>query len=135
MGTTTASNTELALSPNVVVTPLGDGALLLHLDSKFFYSINLPGWSILQLLEAGSSLDEIVSRCADWGAGESDRPGIENYLNNLIANDLVGNFEGKATGQTAQFNGNWESPTIERHDEPLERIVTSAFDPSVPLAE
>ena len=135
MSATTAQNTKLALSPNVVVTPLGDGALLLHLDSKFFHSINLSGWSILQLLEAGATTQDVVSKCTDWGAKENDLAAIENYLDELTGNDLIGNFEGKETGQHAQFNGSWESPTIERHDEPLERIVTSAFDPSVPLAE
>lgn len=135
MGANTAKDTELALSPNVVVTPLGDGALLLHLDNNFFYSINLPGWGILQLLEAGSTLHDILSKCKDWGAQENDQHAVENYLDELIANDLVGNFEGKAADQAAQFTGSWEAPTVERHDEPLERIVTSAFDPSVPLAE
>jgi hypothetical protein len=128
-------NHRLALSPNVVVTPLGEGALLLHLDSKFFHSINQPGWGILQLLEAGTTREEIMSKCTAWGAGEQDRSAIESYLDELISNDLVGDFDGKTTDQQAQFSGNWTLPTIERHDEPLERIVTSAFDPSVPLAE
>lgn len=130
-----ASDTRLALSPDVVLTPLGDGALLLHLDSKFFYSINLPGWSIVQLLEAGATTRDIVQKCADWGAGQNDRTAIENYVGALIGHGLVGEFEGKETGQTPQFGGSWQTPTIQRHDEPLERIVTSAFDPSVPLAE
>ena len=135
MNATTTSDTKLALSPNIVVTPLGDGALLLHLDNKFFYSINLPGWGILQLLEAGATPQEILSKCTDWGAKENDRTAIENFLDDLIGNDLAGKFEGKETSQQAQFRGSWEVPIIERHDEPLERIVTSAFDPSVPLAE
>lgn len=135
MSATLINDKMLVLSPNVVVTPLGEGALLLHLDSKFFYSINQPGWSILQLLEAGATPRDIASRCAEWGASESDQATIESYLGELIGNELVGNFAGKDTGQPAAFSGNWESPTIERHDEPLERIVTSAFDPSVPLAE
>lgn len=135
MNAITASDTKLALSPDVVVTPLDDGALLLHLDSKFFYSINLPGWGILQLLEAGATLHDILSRCTDWGAKESDRDAIQKYLDELIENRLAGCFEGKETGQPVQFGGNWHPPTVERHDEPLERIVTSAFDPSVPLAE
>ena len=67
---------------------------------------------------------------------QRQRPaGIENYLGELASHDLVGDFPGKTTGQQATFSGNWLAPTFERHDEPLERIVTSAFDPSVPLAE
>lgn len=135
MGSISVNGTKLALSTHVVVTPLGDGALLLHLDSKFFYSINLSGWGILQLLETGATVQDILSQCKDWGADENDRAAIENYLEELIRNGLVGGFDGKETGQQAQFNGSWINPTIERHDEPLERIVTSAFDPSVPLAE
>lgn len=135
MSAHTASDTRLALSSDVVLTPLGDGALLLHLDSKFFYSINLPGWSIVQFLEAGATIREIVSKCVDWGAGENDRSAIEDYVQTLIGYGLVGEFDGKQTGQTPRFSGSWQAPAIEQHDEPLERIVTSAFDPSVPLAE
>lgn len=135
MSALSTSDTKLALSPDVVLTPLGDGALLLHLDSKFFYSINLPAWNIVQLLETGATAQDIVSKCSDWGAGESDQTAIENYIETLIEHGLVGEFEGKQTGQTPGFSGSWQAPTIERHDEPLERIVTSAFDPSVPLAE
>ena len=135
MSVTLGNDKKLALSPNVVVTPLGEGALLLHLDSKFFYSINQSGWSILQLLEAGTTPQDILSKCTEWGASENDQATIESYLSELVGNELVGDFGSKETGQPAAFSGNWESPTIERHDEPLERIVTSAFDPSVPLAE
>lgn len=135
MNAITASDARIALSPDVVVTPLDDGALLLHLESKFFYSINLPGWSILQLLEGGASLNDVASRCVEWGAQESDRDGIQEFLKKLIDNRLAGDFEGRETGTSVQFNGNWHAPMVERHDEPLERIVTSAFDPSVPLAE
>ena len=135
MSAITTNDKRLALSPDVVVTPLDDGALLLHLDSKFFYSINLPGWGILQLLEAGVTLPEILSTCTDWGAKQSDQDAIQKYLDELIDNHLAGYFEGKKTGQPVQFAGKWQAPMVERHDEPLERIVTSAFDPSVPLAE
>ena len=68
MSATLVPDKTLALSPNVVVTPLGEGALLLHLDSKFFYSINQSAWSILQLLEAGSTPQDIMARCREWGA-------------------------------------------------------------------
>ena len=135
MNAITASDTKITLSPDVVVTPLDDGALLLHLESKFFYSINLSGWSILQLLEGGATLHDVVSRCTEWGAQESDRDAIQKYLEHLMKDCLAGDFEGRETGTAVQFKGNWNVPTVERHDEPLERIVTSAFDPSVPLAE
>jgi hypothetical protein len=29
----------------------------------------------------------------------------------------------------------WSTPTIEKYSKPLQRIMTSAFDPSIPLAE
>lgn len=135
MGTPSASDMPLALSPDIVVTPLPEGALLLHLDSKFFYSINLPGWAILQLLETGASHQSILSQCTDWGATASDQAAIVKFLDSLADNDLAGNFDSKTTNQVVPFSGTWEAPTIERHDEPLEKVVTSAFDPSVPLAE
>jgi hypothetical protein len=33
------------------------------------------------------------------------------------------------------LNGGWRPPTIDKHREPLQRIVISAFDPTLPLAE
>jgi hypothetical protein len=31
--------------------------------------------------------------------------------------------------------GDWRPPELEKHREPLYRIMTSAFDPTLPLAE
>ena len=40
---------KLTLRPDVVATVLEDGAVLLDLETKYFYSVNPSGWAILQL--------------------------------------------------------------------------------------
>ena len=126
----------LALKPKVVITPLEDSALLLDLDSKYFYSVNQPGWAILQMLEAGSAREQVVSEAETWGATRDDAGAIQRFIDALIADGLVQeNGDGGSGTAEVSFSGAWSEPTIERYDEPLERIITSAFDPSVPLAE
>lgn len=53
---------ELALKPNVVFTVLDQGeAVLLDLDTKFYFSLNESGARIIQLLEAGRTREEILT--------------------------------------------------------------------------
>jgi hypothetical protein len=33
------------------------------------------------------------------------------------------------------MHGSWTEPVIERQAEPLQGLISSAFDPSIPLAE
>jgi len=130
------SNNEcIALNPEVVVTPLEDGALLLHLENKYFFSLNLPAWAIIQILECGATPEDVTAQCKSWGATEGDIEGINNFINQLLENDLAGISESVLPIGDIQIDGGWSVPTIDKHEEPLEKIVTSAFDPSVPLAE
>ena len=130
-----ANSEYIALNPEVVVTPLEDGALLLHLENKYFFSLNLPAWAIIQILECGATHEIVTTQCKLWGANESDVEGINNFINQLLENDLAGISESALPLVDIQIEGGWSVPTIDKHNEPLEKIVTSAFDPSVPLAE
>jgi Coenzyme PQQ synthesis protein D (PqqD) len=54
---------KIQLHPQVVDTELDDGAMvLLHLDSKTYFSLNLSGERIWQGLKQGLSLREISQR-------------------------------------------------------------------------
>ncbi len=123
-----------ALAPTLVATVVEDGAVLLDLDSKYFYSLNASGWAVVQLFESnGASLDRIVAQCRRWGA--TDENEITAFLARLSAESIVEAAPDAGTVAEPAFSGPWQSPTLTRHGEPLQSIVNSAFDPSIPLAE
>lgn len=126
---------KIRLNPQVVITPLEKGVLLLDLETKFFFSVNDSGWLLLQLLEQGTAMEDILLQCQSWGLSEDDQKGVYNFLHKLEENSLTENFTGSSSRCSMEMDKDWEEPTIDRYEEPLEKIVTSAFDPSVPLAE
>jgi len=125
----------LSLRPDVVVTVLEDSAVLLDLQTKFFYSVNSTGWLIVQLLENGTSKNGIIDRCSAWGAPNMEIDRIESFLQVFLTDGMVTVAEGSPADADIQFKGPWTAPVVEKHKEPLQRIMVSAFDPSLPLAE
>jgi hypothetical protein len=122
------------LRPDVVATVLDHGALLLDLESKYFYLLNTPGWSVVQLFEDGSTLSHVLARSEAWGASDVDRVGVTQMIDRMKADRLLeetsepGNADGEAPAE-------WHPVSLERQAEPLQRVIVSAFDPSIPLAE
>jgi len=129
------NNSILTLRPDVVVTVMEDGAVLLDLHTKFFYSVNSTGWAIVQLLEKGSSQKQAVDLCIAWGAQDDDANRIEAFFQVFLGDNLVTSEEGRPKDANIDFNGTWSPPAVEKHKEPLQRVMVSAFDPSLPLAE
>lgn len=126
--------TRYALRATVVVTVVEDGAVLLDLGSKYFFRLNETAWLITQLFETGGSTDEeIVEQCRRWGAPEND-PSVTALLVSFRREGLIEEAP-KRQVAVPQFSGPWSPPTIERQAEPLQGLVTSAFDPTFPLAE
>jgi hypothetical protein len=125
----------LALRQDVVATVLQGGAVLLDLDTKYFYSVNMSGWAIVQLFESGSSCNQVQIKCRAWGAAPADADAILQFLHALIDERLVEAIAEAPPDQPVELAVPWSRPTIEKHKEPLQRIITSAFDPSLPLAE
>jgi hypothetical protein len=128
-------STGIALRPTLVATVVEDGAVLLDLETKYFYKVNASGWAILQLFELQSAREEdVLDRCRSWGATPADEAQIRAFLDRCKSEQLV---EQLPAGDPApvEYSGAWSAPSIERQAEPLQGIVTSAFDPSIPLAE
>ncbi|MFL5674879.1 MAG: hypothetical protein ACJ779_07725 [Chloroflexota bacterium] len=123
-----------ALRPDVVATVLDHGALLLDLDSKYFYLLNPTGWSLVSLFEVGATDDHALARCHAWGAPGSDEAAIRTAIDSLRDAALI-----EPVDPVAPVDGSaptrWQPITIERQAQPLQRVITSAFDPSIPLAE
>ena len=124
----------LMLRPDVVATTLERGAVLLDLKTKYFYSLNQSGWAITQLFETGATRDDARGRCAEWGAnGTLDS--VTNFIDRMAAEGLIAPTAEPDPAAEVNFTGEWTPPSVEKHKEPLQRVMISAFDPTLPLAE
>jgi hypothetical protein len=79
---------RLVANPQVVMTELGDGTgVLLHLDTKFYYSLNGTGVFVWKTVAAsaarGAAADEIVD--AMIAGFEVDRATAERDVGELLA--------------------------------------------------
>lgn len=126
---------QIALRADVVSTLVDEGSVLLDLQTKYFYSVNRSGAAILLLLEGGASHADVLDSCVRWGMPANDRDAVDSFLSALASEDLVEEAGSGASDDTLTLEGSWTSPTIEKQREPLQRIMASAFDPSLPLAE
>lgn len=125
-----------ALRADVAVTAVDSGAVMLDLQTNYFYSLNASGWALAQLFEDGADTARAQAFAASCGAGEQDQQGVADFVNTMIAEGLVEPASPAGEPETPDFtSAAWQPPAIEKHREPLQRIMTSAFDPSIPLAE
>lgn len=123
------------LRPDVVSTVLSEGAVILDLRTKFFFSANLTGWAIAQMFEVGATRAEIHQASKHWGAQAADAAAIDAIIDQMIAEKLVEPMNGNNPASSDVKVNNWILPTLSKHREPLQRIMVSAFDPGMPLAE
>ncbi len=126
-----------AFRPDVVATELEDGAVLLDLETKYFYRLNRTGWIIAQLFETGASLQDVHAYCQALGATSSEVGAITLLVKELLRDNLV-EASSQPAGEPALREATsipWSMPTIEKQAEPMQRVIISAFDPSVPLVE
>jgi len=129
-----AHQSSLGLRTDVVSAVIDDGAVLLDLATKYFYSVNSSGWAIVQLFEGGATVEEVKAICNSW-AGEDQGDSVERFIEVLVGDKLLTLMADPPQEHNANLEGKWVSPTIEKHKEPLQRVMTSAFDPSIPLVE
>jgi hypothetical protein len=134
MATPEVNGRVLVLRPEVVATVIEEGAVLLNLDTNDFYEVNASGWAIVKLFEGGATRDQVMERCAEWGAPAGDGA-VAGFLEVLIRDALVAPSEWPAASDGVALDTPWSAPTIEKSPEALQRIVRSPFDPTLPLAE
>jgi len=120
---------------HVVSTVIDDGAILLDLETKYFYRVNASGWAIAQLLENGATLPHVIDQCRRWGAEEHQNSTISDFIELLLKENVVAATHDTPDDSAVEFAGTWTPPSVERQAEPLHRVIISAFDPSIPLAE
>ena len=126
--------TAYALRPDVVATVLDQGALLLDLESKYFYLLNPSGWAVAQLFEDGTSLNHVLERCRAWGAPDADLVGVRSTVDQMFREGLLAPSPTNSL-PAGEPPSEWQPVRFERQAEPLQRVIVSAFDPSIPLAE
>jgi hypothetical protein len=125
---------SFVLRSTVAPAVLDDGAVLLDLESKYFFALNRTGWAIATMFETGATIAEVERRCAAWGC--ADLREISRFIAQLQEYDLLERSEGaSADGARSELHGGWVTPTVERQAEPLQNVIVSAFDPTIPLAE
>ncbi len=111
---------------------LDDGAVLLDLDSKYFYELNGSAWAVTRLFEVGATPDQAEAAARSWGAPDGI---VESVLAALAAEGLVAATPAGSSPEVPAYEGVWDEPRVEKQPEPLQRVMVSAFDPSLPLAE
>lgn len=135
---------RVAKNPEVVCTELEDGAVLLNMETRLYYSLNDSGLEIWRLLDVPGDRDELGRRLAgrlevdEAAAGEA----ASAFISELERERLVIAADGTeaATSVAAEPDGGGERrrftvPELIKHDEPLHEVTTSPFDPQLPLAE
>jgi hypothetical protein len=131
--TSTSTSSLMSLRSTISAGVLDDGAVLLDLESKYFYVLNAPGWAITRMFESGASVDDVLRAADRWGA--PDDASISAFVAQLQEFDLLEPAGSPEAAAAAPWSGPWTAPTIERQAEPLQNVMVTAFDPSIPLAE
>ena len=139
--------TWIMKDPEVVETVLEDGAVLLNLRTKFYYSLNGVGYKIWQLLDSAESSEELFQKAMAAYEAESGKikEGISKFLGELEQEQLVipeieGTDKHSTQGPHVVYMDSVEKkpfvePELIKHDEPLHEVVQNPFDPQLPLAE
>ena len=122
------------LRPDVVSTVLNDGGVILDLRSKFFFSANSTALAIVQMFESGATPAEVLEASRKWGAN-GDTPAVNRVIEQIISEGLVEPANALAGAAPDISVTSWVLPVLSKHNEPLQRIMVSAFDPGMPLAE
>lgn len=130
-----SNGNTLVLRPDVVTAVIEDGAVLLDLDTKYFYQVNHAGWAILQMFEAGTTRAQVEQECRKWGATPDQWQSISDFLDLIITDKLVTVNDFPPVEPEVELAHAWSLPTIQKFDEPLQQIMKSPFDPTLPLAE
>jgi hypothetical protein len=133
--------------PEVVETVLEEGAVLLNLKTKFYYSLNKSGHTLWDLLEMCESSEDLTQKMMEIYQADSAKTNesVSRFLNELEKEQLVIPRQGKIDGAGSEriTRARPQSPEKEpffepeliKHDEPLHEVVQNPFDPQLPLAE
>ncbi|HXY29327.1 MAG TPA: PqqD family protein [Gemmatimonadaceae bacterium] len=83
--------TRYRIATDALAATLSDGAVLLHLETKRYYTLNETGMRVWVLLEQGNGVDDIVRTLVAEFEVEPDaaRREVDRLLEDLIRERLV----------------------------------------------
>jgi hypothetical protein len=132
-------------NPEVVATELTEGAVLLNIETGFYYSLNEPGAEIWRRLDAAESANDLAERLRERFEVEPERAAAAatGFVAELEREGLVARSDGAGTvsdsaaaaAAPAGERRPFAEPELIKHDEPLHEVSMSPFDPQLPLAE
>ncbi len=138
----------LSKHPEVVCTELEDGAVLLNLETRFYYSLDRVGLDIWNLIDSVDNGQELADRLMQGyeAAGEDAQELVAAFLERLQSESLIVASEGEVhesssshsplpAGQPEGRRMPLTAPILSKHDEPLHEVPLHPFDPQLPLAE
>jgi hypothetical protein len=133
----------LTRNPAVECTELADGAVLLNMDTRLYYSLNLAGLELWNATEGASGSEQVAERLTE--ALEVDQPAaleaVSRFLPELEREGLVVEASQSADASAPPAaspnrpRAPFEQPQLIKHDEPLHDVANTPFDPQLPLAE
>jgi hypothetical protein len=137
--------TWLMKHPEVVYSEMEDGAVLLNLESRFYYSLDAAGLEVWKAVdEAAGPADLVRALLTRFDATEDVADArVRQFVAALQAERLVlpaeaseaGSQRAKpatvADGRRPPLTG----PSLVKHAEPLHEMSPHPFDPQLPLAE
>jgi coenzyme PQQ synthesis protein D (PqqD) len=134
-------------NPEVVVTELEDGAVLLNMQTRLYYSLNDAGLAVWNLVDGSGSPGDLVTKLGETFALD-DPAGAEEAISKFLAElerealVVAGERDAPAhsgaeapTTPSPADKRRFAAPELIKHDEPLHEVSTSPFDPQLPLAE
>ncbi len=138
----------LSKHPEVVCTELEDGAVLLNLETRSYYSLDRVGLDIWNLIDSVDNGEELADRLMQGyeAAGEDAQELVTAFLERLQSESLIVASEGEVhesssphsplpAGQPEGRRMPLTAPILSKHDEPLHEVPLHPFDPQLPLAE
>lgn len=80
-----------SLSPEAACAPVEDGAVLLHMGTRRYYSLNETGAAIWRMLEEDVAITDIPARLADFYAADANvvAASLDRLLGELAAENLI----------------------------------------------
>jgi hypothetical protein len=134
----------LTRNPAVECTELADGAVLLNMDTRLYYSLNGAGLELWNASEGATGQEEVAKRLTE--ALEIDEQAalgaVSRFLPELQREGLVvesaepaGAPGAAEAGAPDEGRRPFEEPQLIKHDEPLHDVANTPFDPQLPLAE
>ena len=133
----------LAQNPEVICTELEEGAVLLNMETRTYYSLNDPGREIWGLVEITESPEDLArALCGLFTASEDQALALVSpFLERLRTEHLLVERTEEPSSRTAGGEPRPATkkallaPELIQHDEPLHEVPVNPFDPQLPLAE